>query len=541
MSYHLFNIGGKGTDPQWQWMLEEGVITAGFKNQPGDKGEKILRGLPEGDLVVAYANRRGYVGIGRIQPEGTYRLILESELPTWKGARHLHYRSVEWLWVVQSLNDAVPISVAEDRFPRHTCESLETALGDRIKEQLQQEAEESSSAFWWVNHKQTWKAEYDHGYIWSPTANKNGATNQTYLNLKLVRSGDLVFSYAGGMVRGVGIATGPYTDAEIPDEHWQAEEGWLKAGWSVPIRWFALTEPWTPKSHFSEIRDLLPEKHSPLQHQTGNGNQGCYLANVSRDFGEKVIDLLRISNKTVVEEILSSPLFCAPEVFAAGVREMMDNYPRRPEKRLPAEQLRKVTPDFIWRAVQDLLQGASVEGFGESTDYDLVADGVRLAPKQVFGLAGTAALGFQLKPSHFTAGKGSLCFELLHAADFQIVPKGEELSALEIPIQPEEKEWAEGQVKLVQHLKKERSAGLSQAKKEAFRKEHGRLFCEECLLDPIQVWGLAGEACIEVHHDEVHVADMVPGHKTSLDQLKCLCANCHRVLHRKMKLLTSAT
>jgi predicted HNH restriction endonuclease len=24
-------------------------------------------------------------------------------------------------------------------------------------------------------------------------------------------------------------------------------------------------------------------------------------------------------------------------------------------------------------------------------------------------------------------------------------------------------------------------------------------------------------------------------HKTTLDQLRCLCANCHRVLHRKLK------
>lgn len=531
MSYHLFNIGGKGTDPQWQWMLEEGVITAGFKNQPGDKGEKLLRGLPEGDLVVAYANRRGYVGIGRIQPEDSYRLIPEAELPTWKGARHLHYRSVEWLWVVQSLNDAVPISVAEDRFPRHTCESLETALGDRIKGQLQQKVGELSNAFWWVNHKQTWKAEYEHGYIWSPTANKNGATNQTYLNLKLVRSGDLVFSYAGGVVRGVGIATGPYTEAEIPDEHWQAEESWLKAGWSVPIRWFTFAEPWRPKSHLNEIRHLLPEKHSPLQPVTGNGNQGCYLGSVSSQFGAKVLELLRAENAIVVDEILTEanstragPISASPpDAFtpAAG--------------RLPAEQLKKVTPYFIWQAVQDLIQGTTVEGFGESTDYDLLADGVRLAPKQVFGLAGTAALGFQLKPFHFTAGKGSLCFKLLQAADFQVVPKGEAPLTLNLPIEPEEKEWAEGSIKLLYHLQKERSAGLAKAKKVAFREKHGRLFCEECLLEPVQKWGSAGEACIEVHHEAVHVADMVAGHKTSLDQLRCLCANCHRVLHRKLK------
>lgn len=527
MSYHLFNIGGKGTDPQWQWMLEEGVITAGFKNQPGDKGEELLRGLPEGDLVVAYANRRGYVGIGRIQPAGTYRLIPETKLPIWKGARHLHYRSVEWLWVVQSLNDAVPISAAEDRFPRHTCESLEAALGDRIKEHLQQKAQERSNAFWWVNHKQTWKAEYEHGYIWSPTANKNGATNQTYLNLKLVRPGDLVFSYAGGVVRGVGVAIGLHTDAEIPDEHWQAEEGWLKAGWSVPIRWFPLAERWSPKSHFSEIRHLLPEKHSPLQHETGNGNQGCYLASVSQQFGAKVLELLRAKNATAVDKVLTEIATAKAAVTAGSLPEA----PTPAAGRLPAEQLRKVTPIFIWQAVQNLLQGATVEGFAESTDYDLLADGVRLDPKQVFGLAGTAALGFHLAPSHFTAGKGSLCFELLQAAGFQVVPKEGGLPALDLPIEPEEREWAEGNVKLVYHLKRERSAGLSKAKKEDFKNKHGRLFCEKCGFDPVLVWGEQGEACIEVHHKEIRVAEMKPGHRTKLSQLQCLCANCHRLAH----------
>jgi predicted HNH restriction endonuclease len=28
---------------------------------------------------------------------------------------------------------------------------------------------------------------------------------------------------------------------------------------------------------------------------------------------------------------------------------------------------------------------------------------------------------------------------------------------------------------------------------------------------------------------------MAEGHATTLDQLKCLCANCHRVVHRKMR------
>ena len=55
--------------------------------------------------------------------------------------------------------------------------------------------------YWWVNHKQTYKAELEGGYIWSPKENQNGARNQTYINLTLVRPGDVVVSYAGAEIR----------------------------------------------------------------------------------------------------------------------------------------------------------------------------------------------------------------------------------------------------------------------------------------------------------------------------------------------------
>lgn len=207
------------------------------------------------------------------------------------------------------------------------------------------------------------------------------------------------------------------------------------------------------------------------------------------------------------------------------------------EVRLPAELLRKVTSEYIWEAVQILLQGTHADGYRPSTDYDLLADdGVRLAPKQVFGLAATAALGKDIKPDHFTGGVGTVCFELLEAAGYKIVPKDQQVESVEIPTDTEEREWAEGQVKLVYHLKRERSPGLSKAKKASFIKKHGRLFCEECKTDPIEAYGDFGTACIEVHHEAVQVADMGDEHKTTLDQLRCLCANCHRIVHHRLKL-----
>ncbi|AHG41088.1 restriction endonuclease [Pseudomonas syringae CC1557] len=206
------------------------------------------------------------------------------------------------------------------------------------------------------------------------------------------------------------------------------------------------------------------------------------------------------------------------------------------ELRIPAEQLRKVTADHIWAAVQALLHGVEAIGFGPSVDYDLlVEDGVRLAPKQVFGLAATLALGFTVGPGHFHGGLNTVCFELLEAAGYTVIAKGEQPKFQDAPIDIEEKVWLEGSKKLVSHLRRERKPGLAQAKKASFIKKHGKLRCEQCLLDPVKTYGEYGDACIEVHHDTVLISEMNDDHATTLDQVRCLCANCHRVVHRALR------
>ncbi|MFJ2324985.1 hypothetical protein [Pseudomonas sp. NPDC087690] len=375
--------------------------------------------------------------------------------------------------------------------------------------------------FWWVNHKQTFKAEFDGGYIWSPKTNKNGARNKTYENLTQVEPGDVVVSYANGRIKAIGIAINNYAEAPKPEEFGAIGASWAATGFLVSINWIALSTSISPKAHIDKILKLLPKKNSPLQ-SNGNGNQGCYLAAISVALGSVIFGFLDAPDLEAV--IATQALVFVDGTGLAG------------NARLPAEELRKVTAEYIWKAVQYLLQGVLAEDFGPSIDYDLLVDAnARLAPKQVFGLAATEALGFKVMPKHFTAGKGTVCFELLEAAGYKVVPKGEQGETLEIPIDTEDREWAEGQVKLVYHLKRERSPGLSKAKKASFIKKHGRLFCEECGTDPVEAYGDFGVACIEVHHEAIQVADMGEQHKTTLDQLRCLCANCHRVLHRKLK------
>lgn len=218
--------------------------------------------------------------------------------------------------------------------------------------------------------------------------------------------------------------------------------------------------------------------------------------------------------------------------------------------RLPASELRKVTAAHIERAVAKLLEGGDAPNFAPSRDYDaLTAEGFPLAPKKVFGLALEEALGIRAYPGHFSAGWGQISFDLLEKAGLWIVPKSDatarpkpKASALQAALKgfkptDEERSWIEGNPKIVSHLRRERQPGLAKLKREEFVAEHGRLFCEDCGLDPITQYGEeAGPACIEVHHHRTHISAMQPGHKTTTKDLKCLCANCHRVLHRKLTL-----
>ncbi len=204
--------------------------------------------------------------------------------------------------------------------------------------------------------------------------------------------------------------------------------------------------------------------------------------------------------------------------------------------RLLAATLKKVSEDHIWRAIQQLRSGSVKHVFGEFTEYDVVDQdvGKRWPPKAIFGLAATEALGFEVKPEHFENGVRTICHKSIIHAGFRIVKKNQTIQSKQLPLSSEEREWVEGQPKMKQHLQRERGAGISLEKKVQFKREHGRLYCEDCGLDPVKTYGVQfGEACIEVHH-VVPLAKLPPGYRTKLSDLKCLCANCHRIEHRRL-------
>lgn len=157
-------------------------------------------------------------------------------------------------------------------------------------------------AFWWVNHKQTYSAEVGGGYIWSPMTNRNGSKNQTYINLTLTQPGDVVISYAGGLIKAIGLIAAPCSEKSKPSEFGSAGDAWSDAGWEVLIDWEVLAKPIRPKDHLVLIAPLLPSKNSPLQ-ATGNGNQGCYLASISDELGNLLLSLANGVNPFFADDI----------------------------------------------------------------------------------------------------------------------------------------------------------------------------------------------------------------------------------------------
>jgi hypothetical protein len=155
--------------------------------------------------------------------------------------------------------------------------------------------------WWWVNQNQTYEAEFNGGYIWSPKRNKNGVRNQFYENMRSVAPGDLIFSFRNLMIVAVGRSESYAYDAPKPKEFGTSGANWEPNGWMVDVRYFNLTAPIRPKAHIDRIRPFLPAKYSPLQ-ESGDGLQSVYLAELPKEMAMLLLDLLRkAGNDTQIE------------------------------------------------------------------------------------------------------------------------------------------------------------------------------------------------------------------------------------------------
>ena len=102
----------------------------------------------------------------------------------------------------------------------------------------------------------------------------------------------------------------------------------------------------------------------------------------------------------------------------------------------------------------------------------------------------------------------------------QTVPPGVQVSA------------EEGKELLRLHRLRERNPRLIRHKKQEAIRTTGKLVCEACDFDFAETYGELGQGFAECHH-RVPLSSHAGPRITDLSELAIVCANCHRMLHRR--------
>jgi hypothetical protein len=89
----------------------------------------------------------------------------------------------------------------------------------------------------------------------------------------------------------------------------------------------------------------------------------------------------------------------------------------------------------------------------------------------------------------------------------------------------------EGAVRLALHKVRERNPKLRRKAIESFLEKNNRLFCEICKFSFEDTYGEIGKGFIEVHHLRP-ISEYEENEITQIDDLRLVCSNCHRIIHR---------
>jgi hypothetical protein len=172
------------------------------------------------------------------------------------------------------------------------------------------------SRFWWVSQNATFEEEATGGFMWSPKTNSDGKANRSYHNMTLIKRGDIIFSYAGTIIRAIGVATTSAYESTKPQSFGSKGSNWLNAGWRVDVDYSRLETSVKPRDFMDRIGPLLPGLHSPLRHD-GVGNQ-AYLFEISFEMATLLMDLVHAPELKLEMATLSDLTFNEEEQLVIG-------------------------------------------------------------------------------------------------------------------------------------------------------------------------------------------------------------------------------
>ena len=105
-------------------------------------------------------------------------------------------------------------------------------------------------------------------------------------------------------------------------------------------------------------------------------------------------------------------------------------------------------------------------------------------------------------------------------------------------VEAEEIVGKEGRLLVRMHVYRERDRKFAQMVRKHYRSQVGGwLVCHACDCVPVEVYGPAGDSCMEAHH-KVPIEQLQPDSVTVVSDMAMLCASCHRVVHSEKPCLT---
>jgi hypothetical protein len=200
---------------------------------------------------------------------------------------------------------------------------------------------------------------------------------------------------------------------------------------------------------------------------------------------------------------------------------------------------KEITRQHIEEGIRRWSPG-DIEKLNPSIKFDLVFDGKKYPPMETIRQGhrmipkaerprfagafngGVQANDFLIKRGFIIVDKAGKLIELGHAA-------GKHLPA--VASQDDESSFPEGKQAYRLHLLRERDSAFIRRLKRRRQREAGGLCCEACHFCFESFYGEHGSGFIEAHHT-IPVSRIPRGYKTKASDIKLVCSNCHRMLHR---------
>lgn len=175
--------------------------------------------------------------------------------------------------------------------------------------------------YWWVNHRRTAREEIAGAFLWAPRR-ETGPRNRTQDNVRAAAPGDLILSYAGGLIGAVGRVADHAFPAPRPAGFGHADAPYGPDGWRLPVRWVPVDPPVRPAPLYAtDLAPLMPARHAPLN-ALGRGEQKAYLSEIGRPLFERVLRDARLDRAVLHDADANADT--APPAFAIQ-REAIDD------------------------------------------------------------------------------------------------------------------------------------------------------------------------------------------------------------------------